>query len=319
MSNALQIIEEIGDFLDKFSLKKNKLSKQDLIDFIEKKWQEADDGKYTIHSGYIYMHRMINEYIRAKDFDNMMRWLDMSDLHSSSKKDEAYVGNYYKGQCCLDCGNEEKALEYLNLCYAENPGYIFTRAPFCYEFFNKHLPNPRELPKNDKEDEDESRYIELKEWQSFFGEQKSTLCYEILKKDFENAKKLNERHKNGLEYLQKNQMKVLDSILNELLIQYPALQARYGYPEEDKPDFMPDLKDIKGFAALLSPTVMYVISVYKDEFPYIGYSFSCSWDREHGLGVMTYKDRVVKIGDAEIAFSMMGVKDDLKQDKQNNT
>ena len=34
----------------------------------------------------------------------------------------------------------------------------------------------------------------------------------------------------------------------------------------------------------------------------IGFQFSCSWDMEHGLGVMTRKDKVVKIGEAEVAF-----------------
>ena len=34
----------------------------------------------------------------------------------------------------------------------------------------------------------------------------------------------------------------------------------------------------------------------------IGFEFSCSWDMEHGLGVMTQSDKVVKIGSGETAF-----------------
>ena len=34
----------------------------------------------------------------------------------------------------------------------------------------------------------------------------------------------------------------------------------------------------------------------------IGFQFSCSWDMEHGLGVMTRKGKVINIGEAEVAF-----------------
>lgn len=145
MSNAVSIINEIDIFLDKFSLKTNKLTNTDLIKFIEEKWKEADNEKYNIHQSSIIVGRMTNEYIRSKDFENMMRWLYEDDLVLTLEENPAYITNYYKGQCCLECGNEEKALEFLNLSYSEDPDYLFTRAPFCYEFFNNHLESPRQL------------------------------------------------------------------------------------------------------------------------------------------------------------------------------
>ncbi len=30
--------------------------------------------------------------------------------------------------------------------------------------------------------------------------------------------------------------------------------------------------------------------------------FGCTWDSEHGLGVMTHKNRIIEIGDASTAF-----------------
>jgi hypothetical protein len=138
-SNAKTIIAEIDAVLEEIRRKKKKISDQDLIDFIEEKWHEADDGKYKIQETYYIAGRMVTEYIDKRDFDNMMRWLDYEDLHPLSKRDPPYVDNYYRGECCLECGNEEKALEYFRLCYSEQPEYIYTRAPFCYEFFNRHL------------------------------------------------------------------------------------------------------------------------------------------------------------------------------------
>ena len=145
MLNASVIINEISNYLDKYSLKKSNLTSSDLISYIEDKWKQADNEKYNIHFGRIIMGRMTNEYINLKDFENMMRWLKMSNQHISSKPHPNYIINYYNGQCCLECGNEEKALEYFNLCYKENSEYIYTRAPFCYEFFKTPLKNPRIL------------------------------------------------------------------------------------------------------------------------------------------------------------------------------
>ena len=316
MPNAHNIIDEIDTFLSKSMLKTSKITKEEFINFIEQKWNEADDAKYNIHQAYIISSRMVNEYIWAKDFDNMMRWLIEMNNHLRSKEHPDYVNNYYNGQCCLECGNEEKALEYFNLCYVENEDYIYSRAPFCYEFFNKYLENPRELPNEENTDNDGiDKSINLKYWQEFFDEEEEEFSYEILKNDFEYAKKLNSKHKKGLEFLKNNQELILKNILTELLKKYPDLQEKFDYSDEDKPEFMPDINDIGGFADLLSPTGFYVVSVYKDDYPYIGFGFSCSWDSEHALGVMTHKDRIIDIEDAEMAFAIWRAKEDLKETK----
>ena len=36
---------------------------------------------------------------------------------------------------------------------------------------------------------------------------------------------------------------------------------------------------------------------------YIGFELGCVWDEEHGLGVMTHRDRVVDVGGADTAFT----------------
>jgi hypothetical protein len=42
--------------------------------------------------------------------------------------------------------------------------------------------------------------------------------------------------------------------------------------------------------------------VQKDGIPYAGFEFGCTWDDEHGLGVLMHGTRAVDIGGADTAF-----------------
>jgi uncharacterized protein DUF6985 len=298
MSNARAIIDAIDGFLDRFMLKKNKLTTADLIAFVEAKWAEADGGKYDIHQGSIIIGRMVNEYARAKDVAQLKRWLEEMDRHALSKTHPAYIGHYYKGEHYLECGAEAEALHHLLLCYEENPDYIFTCGQACIDLLNRHLGKP--APSSAIEDDVEDKpSIILPEWNAFFGEV-ANLPIGLVGDT--GAVKFNKKHQSGIDYLLANQTAILQAILTELLKQYPAQQEIYGYEGDDKRDFMPDVHDIQGFADLMSPEGVYVLSVYQNKFPYMGYGFSCSWDREHGFGAMLLKARVVEIGGAETAF-----------------
>ncbi len=65
--DAQKIVDEIGVFLDRSLLKKSKITKVEIIHFIEAKWAEADDEKYRIYASYIYAARMANGYKWAGD------------------------------------------------------------------------------------------------------------------------------------------------------------------------------------------------------------------------------------------------------------
>ena len=59
--DAQKIMDEIGVFLDRSLLKKSKITKAEIIRFIEAEWAEADDEKYRVYDSYIYAARMVNE------------------------------------------------------------------------------------------------------------------------------------------------------------------------------------------------------------------------------------------------------------------
>jgi hypothetical protein len=50
---------------------------------------------------------------------------------------------------------------------------------------------------------------------------------------------------------------------------------------------------------LIGLSNVHILSVARDG---IGLQFGCTWDEEHGLGVMTHRDRVVQVGGADTSF-----------------
>lgn len=308
MEDAHIVIDRIYNYLDKYGLKTNTKTLDEFIAYVEGQWAIADDRKYSIYNASIIIGRMTNEYIRLKEFDKMMFWLDEDDKHINRDRNPEYVRNYYKGQCCLECGNEEEALRYLNLCYAVEPDYIFTRLPFCYEFFNQHLETPRELPVNeDYDDEMEVECeFELPLWATFFKMEDNIRCkvlFDYLEDevDEEEAEALMDRI---VANIQENEQAILDELLAKLVIKYREWQPRYDYAEEDKVSFMPDITDVEQFGMLITPLVIYIIPESLEETPSVGYLFNCSWDSEHALGFMTLNDQVTSIGGADNAFCL---------------
>ena len=235
---AQKIMDEIGVFLDRSLLKKSKITKAEIVRFIEAKWSEADDEKYRVYTSYIYAARMVNEYKWTGDIPNMLRWLGEMDKHARSDENPPYVSYYYKGECCLECGAEQEALKFLRKSYEANEEYLFTRSPKVAEFFNAHLAEPKILPKfEDEEYEDFSFPLRLE----YFGkalEQEGEFRCTFLDEDCEETNEPNRAQSDALEFLKQNQEEILTGILAKILKNYPKWQEIYDYPSETKSDFM---------------------------------------------------------------------------------
>ena len=109
-------------------------------------------------------------------------------------------------------------------------------------------------------------------------------------------------HINAYNFLTQYQDKIKDAILASLLTQYKDLQEQYGYDPEEAASIMPDVNNISQFKSLIGLSTVHLLNVSKDDTAYVGYQFGCTWDDEHGLGVMTHKDRVIEIGGADTSF-----------------
>ncbi len=115
----------------------------------------------------------------------------------------------------------------------------------------------------------------------------------------------------AFEYLINNHENIKNEILSALLKKYPEIQNIYGYEPEDKEEFMPDVTNPNDFKKLIGLSQLHFVNVTKDDVGFIGFEFGCEWDDEHGLGIMTHKNRVIEIGGADTSFMEWIAMEDL--------
>jgi hypothetical protein len=74
---------------------------------------------------------------------------------------------------------------------------------------------------------------------------------------------------------------------------------------------MPSTPDADTFARLHELEGLFVLPLERAGLAYIGFSFSATWEPEHGLGLMTHGARVLAIGGADVSFALDAAEDDL--------
>jgi hypothetical protein len=75
-------------------------------------------------------------------------------------------------------------------------------------------------------------------------------------------------------------------------------------PGAEGPDYkellIPELSSRDGLKDVIRLAALSVIDYLEDEMGVLGFCFSCSWDGEHGLGVLVRDGEVIEIGENEI-------------------
>lgn len=94
----------------------------------------------------------------------------------------------------------------------------------------------------------------------------------------------------------------IGAAVDAIYIEYPSLQEQYGYDETERAQFMPDLDSLAGLYKLIDLIGVMVHQIDRSGVPYVGLEFDCSWDPEHGAGVLMNGTRVVETGGADTAM-----------------
>lgn len=106
----------------------------------------------------------------------------------------------------------------------------------------------------------------------------------------------------AFQYLLDNQEEIRDAILQAIFDTYPKWQQELGYDEDEAAQFMPDLANATHLKSLMGLSWLHILKVHKEGAAYVGFEFGCTWEDEHGLGVLTHKNRIVDLGYADTAF-----------------
>jgi hypothetical protein len=113
---------------------------------------------------------------------------------------------------------------------------------------------------------------------------------------------LTDSDKSSIAWVIENEASISKALILSLLEEYPSLQEQYGYSGEEKAELMPDIKSTEDLRTLIGLHSVNVHPVQKDGIPYIGFEFGCTWDNEHGLGILMHGTRTAEIGGADAAI-----------------
>lgn len=105
-----------------------------------------------------------------------------------------------------------------------------------------------------------------------------------------------------IQWFMENEAKVSDAVKAALFDAYPGLTAAYGYTAAEQAELMPPVAAPDEMKRLIG---LYAVNIHQTRNgaePYVGFEFGCTWDTEHGLGVLTHGSRVVEVGGADTAI-----------------
>ena len=120
-------------------------------------------------------------------------------------------------------------------------------------------------------------------------------------------------HEKGYNYLVENQDQILKVIIDSIFNEYKNFIRLYEDQENEDNCSIFEIREKSKLKFLIQPKGIYIMDVSKNNMPYIGYEFSCSWDEEHDLGLMLYKTSVVDIGEGDVAFLSWVAEEDLER------
>ena len=107
----------------------------------------------------------------------------------------------------------------------------------------------------------------------------------------------------SIHHLVEHAESIRDSLLKGLLDIFPSWKEVYG-------EYLPDVSDVSQFKDVIGLSYLHILSAEKDGFAYIGFELGCSWDDEHGAGVLMHKERVIEVGQADTSLNSWAAYDD---------
>jgi len=103
-----------------------------------------------------------------------------------------------------------------------------------------------------------------------------------------------------------SQAAVHDVMLERLFDEYPSIrgQLRGYFGKEERKEILPKIREPMQLKKLTGFPAIYVHQVEKDGKPFIGVQLRCTWDEEHGVGILLHGTEVLVIGGGDTARTL---------------
>jgi hypothetical protein len=111
-----------------------------------------------------------------------------------------------------------------------------------------------------------------------------------------------------------NEASISDAAKTAIFQKYHELQESYDCSPSEKAECMPDISSVEDLKRLIGLFAVHVHQIEKGGLPYIGLEFGCTWDNEHGLGVLMHGTRPVEVGGSDTAILLWIAEQDAERD-----
>jgi hypothetical protein len=103
-------------------------------------------------------------------------------------------------------------------------------------------------------------------------------------------------------YLKEHEAVVTESVLAAILVMYRKLRPAWLEQMPDADD-LPEIQSTDELKQHVGLGTLHMFDIAKDNYAYLGLELGCTWDEEHGVGVILHGGRVVEVGQADTSFN----------------
>ena len=101
-------------------------------------------------------------------------------------------------------------------------------------------------------------------------------------------------------HLKEHDHEIAQKVLEALLKDFRKMVKEGYFPEDD--DEVPQIETVEEMRRHVGLGTLHVLDLAKAGHAYLGLELGCTWEEEHGAGVLLHKSRVVAVGQADVSF-----------------
>jgi len=117
---------------------------------------------------------------------------------------------------------------------------------------------------------------------------------------------LSEREFARVKWVVDNQAAVHEAMLEKLFEEYPAMREEWleFFSVEEAKKVLPKVRFPERLKDIVGVSCINVHHIDQDGIPFIGVEMGCTWEVEHGVGILLHGSKPLEIGGVDTAFTL---------------